>query len=94
MVPALAAVRAPPALRLVGRERVLTTTKRALYERDMGKPFLRAQHYHDQALKMRALAAREKDEILRNVLIDIAKSYDRLSVKFLKMGQEANKRDL
>ena len=52
----------------------------------MDSPFLKAQHYHDQAEKMRAFAALEDDEESRNMLLDLAKGYDRLSDTFLRTG--------
>jgi len=59
----------------------------------MDTPFLRAQHYHDQAEKMRKLGAAEEDEESRNALLDLAKVYDRLCQKFLQAGREATKQN-
>jgi hypothetical protein len=59
----------------------------------MDSPFIKAQHYYDQAKKMRELAAAEEDETSRNALLDIAKGYERLSSKYLQAGQEAAQRE-
>jgi hypothetical protein len=60
----------------------------------MNSPFLKAQHYYDQAKKMRDLAAAEEDEDSRKALLEIATGYTSLSEKFLQIGQEATKRQL
>lgn len=54
----------------------------------MDSPFLKAQHYLDQAEKMRNLAMAEEDLAKRNALLEIAKGYERLAQKFLAEGQE------
>jgi hypothetical protein len=55
----------------------------------MDRPFIKAQHYYDQAQKMRQLAACEEDEASRSALLEIADGYDRLCNKFLQVGQQA-----
>src|ERR1700733_1908855 len=45
----------------------------------MDTPFLRAQHYHDQAAHLRKLAEMDDNEPTRKALIELAESYDRLS---------------
>ena len=57
----------------------------------MDNPFLKAQHYLDQADKMRLLAASESDETSRNALLELVKGYEKLAGKFLQMGQGAAK---
>ena len=59
----------------------------------MDSPFIKAQHYHDQAQKMRDLGQAEEDQASRRALLDIAEGYERLCSKFLQMGQEAVKRE-
>ena len=48
----------------------------------MQDPLTRAQYYRDQAINMRTLAANEDNLELRNALISIAETYDRLRIKF------------
>lgn len=43
---------------------------------DKGKPLLRAQFYHDEAQKLRQLAAAEAKESRREGLLEIAESYE------------------
>jgi hypothetical protein len=49
----------------------------------MDGPLIKAQHYHDQAKRMRELAAQEDNNEARIALVQLADSYDRLSNKFM-----------
>jgi len=49
----------------------------------MDHPFLKAQHYHDQAAQIRKLAAMNDKEESRKALIEIAENYERLARKFM-----------
>jgi len=44
----------------------------------MQDPLERAQHYRDQAAKLRAMAAEESDPKIRKDLLALADQYDRL----------------
>jgi len=57
----------------------------------MDNPLLKAQHYLDQADKMRRLAASENDETSRKALLELVKGYEKLAAKFLRIGQGATK---
>lgn len=57
----------------------------------MDTPFLRAQHYHDQAANLRKLASAEADEEHREALTGLANSYDRLAEKILLEAAKALK---
>lgn len=59
----------------------------------MDSPFIKAQHYHDQAEKLRQLASEESDKTIRDGLLEIADGYERLSMKFLQMGKEGAMRN-
>ena len=50
----------------------------------MSRPLLEAQHYHDQANRLRELAAHEDKDNLRGMLLQLANSYDRLSARFIR----------
>ena len=45
------------------------------------KPLLRAQFYHDEAKKLRDMAATEEKESRRQVLLEIAESFDELAAQ-------------
>ena len=55
----------------------------------MVTPLLKAQHYHDQARHIRALAAKEENENARRQLLQLAASYEHLSEKFLGEAGDA-----
>ena len=55
----------------------------------MGEVLLKAQHYHEQARRIRELAASERNENYRRELSQLANSYDRLSEKLLHQGRDA-----
>ena len=57
----------------------------------MDTPFLRAQHYSDEAQKYRHLAAIERIPSNANALSQLAESYDRLARHLLLEGTERNK---
>ena len=48
------------------------------------KPLLRAQFYHDEARKLRDLAAREEKEHRGKILLQIAESYDEICRQLLE----------
>jgi pyruvate-formate lyase len=52
----------------------------------MDHPFLKAQHYHDQAAQIRKLAAANDKEEARKALIEIAESYERLARQFMDLA--------
>jgi hypothetical protein len=54
----------------------------------MDSPFLSAQHYLNQAQNMRKLAALEGDEASRNIFLELAKGYEKLSGRYLQIGEE------
>jgi hypothetical protein len=55
----------------------------------MGTPFLRAQHYHEQAAHLRKLAAAEENEENRKSLMEIAESYEKLSKRMFEQAKTA-----
>lgn len=57
--------------------------------REMDSPFMKAQHYHDQAANLRKLAAMDDNEPTRKALLDLAESYEKLAKKFLNEGGSA-----
>jgi hypothetical protein len=56
---------------------------------DMEDDLLRAQHYRDQAVHLRKLAANDASDQIRDTLVSLAETYDRLSLKFLDRAEKA-----
>jgi hypothetical protein len=50
----------------------------------MGTPFLRAQHYHDQAANLRKLASEQDDPKHRKALLETADNYETLALDLLR----------
>jgi hypothetical protein len=50
----------------------------------MDTPFLRAQHYHDQAANLRKLASEQDDLEHRKALLETADSYENLALNLLQ----------
>jgi hypothetical protein len=55
----------------------------------MATPFLRAQHYHEQATHFYNLAASEENEEIRKNMIEIAESYEKLSIRIFEQAKSA-----
>jgi hypothetical protein len=49
----------------------------------------KANHYRDQAVNLRQLAEKDDHPETREGLLSIARSYDRLSVRYLSLSQAA-----
>jgi hypothetical protein len=58
----------------------------------MDAPFPRAQHYFDQANNMRQLGRTAETEIKREMLLELAKGYEKLCAKSLALAQHAMNR--
>jgi hypothetical protein len=53
----------------------------------------KAQHYRDQAEKLRVLASQEDNLEARKALLITAQTYDRLHQKFLALARQTSPRD-
>jgi hypothetical protein len=49
----------------------------------MDTELIKAQHYRDQAIKMRGLAAQESDDEAKAALISLAETYEALCQKLI-----------